>query len=160
MDNMVNIRGIDTAEYDIAFLLIRRVFMDCVQQDYAEEGTAYFLKHFVAPDSEYRQKVEAGQETVFGAYDDDRLIGVITVSEHGNISCAFVEKAYQRQGIGRMLFWHAKEVIEKSHTLPHEIKLNASPYAVPFYEALGFQKTGEQAEYHGMIYIPMALEVQ
>ena len=156
----MNIRRVELTEYDKVFSLISRVFTDCVRYDYSEAGAIYFLKHFVAPDSEYRQKVEAGQETVFGAYDDDRLIGVITVSEHGNISCAFVEKTYQRQGVGRMLFSQAKEVIENTHTPPHEIKLNASPYAVPFYEALGFQKTGEQAKYHGMVYTPMAQEVK
>ena len=106
------------------------------------------------------KRIESGQETAFGAYDEDHLAGVITVSEHGNISCAFVETEYQRQGIGRMLFLHAKDFIEKEHMPPYVIKLNASPYAIPFYEALGFRKTDDQTDYHGMIYTPMALRVQ
>ena len=129
--DVMNIKRIEPMECNMMFDLIRRVFMDCVQKDYTEEGTLYFIENFCTPDSAYGKKIESGQETAFGAYDEDHLAGVITVSEHGNISGAFVETEYQRQGIGRMLFLHAKDFI-----------------------------TGDQTEYHGMIYTPMALEVQ
>ena len=155
----MDIKRIESMDFNMMFDLIRREFMDCVRKDYTEEGTLYFIENFCTPDSAYGKKIESGQETAFGAYDDDRLAGVITVSEHGNISCAFVETEYHRQGIGRMLFLHAKDFIEKEQMPPYVIKLNASPYAIPFYEALGFRKTDDQAEYHGMVYTPMALEV-
>lgn len=155
----MNIKRIDPMEYNAMFDLIRRVFMDCVQKDYTEEGTSFFIENFCTPDSAYGKKIESGQETAFGAYDEDHPIGVITVSEHGNISCVFVKTESHRKGIGRMLFLHAKDFIENDHIPPYVIKLNASPYAVPFYEALGFRKTGDQAEYHGMVYTPMALEI-
>jgi len=36
-----------------------------------------------------------------------------------------------------------------------KITLNASPYAVPFYRAIGFKDLDEQQEYKGILYTPM-----
>ncbi len=38
-----------------------------------------------------------------------------------------------------------------------EVKLNASPYAVPFYYRMGFKAIGEQSSYKGILYTPMKI---
>ena len=39
----------------------------------------------------------------------------------------------------------------------HEIRLNASPYAVPVYLKMGFEAIGGPKNYQGIIYTPMRL---
>ena len=131
------------------FELIRDVFRTNVAPDWTSEGVSFFFEHFISENAYYREKVNRGEEACFGAYEDDRLVGVMTVSNHGNVSCAFVLPEYQRKGIGRKLFQRVCEHILDNQTVPFEIRLNASPYAVPFYQSLGFQPAGEQNEYHG-----------
>ena len=141
------------------FELIWDVFRINVAPDWTSEGTTFFFEHFISEKSDYREKVYRGEEMCFGAFEGDRLVGVMTVSKHGNISCAFVLPEHQKKGIGRKLFQRVCAHILDEQTDPFEIKLNASPYAVPFYRSLGFQPAGEQNEYHGMVSTPMVLHI-
>jgi hypothetical protein len=36
-----------------------------------------------------------------------------------------------------------------------KIVLNTSPYALPFYHAIGFKDLDGQQDFHGMLYTPM-----
>lgn len=148
-----------TGSFDEAFDLILHVFDACIKPDYTQEGEYFFVEHFVSGESEYRRKVEAGKETVFGALDEGKLVGVITISEHGNISCAFVDPAYHGRGIGKDLFQRAKAALDARNVGPYTIRLNTSPYAVPFYESIGFREMAAVTDYHGIISTPMAMEV-
>ena len=155
----MTIKTLDPKHYTAAFDLIWQVFREYVAPDWSQEGSDFFYEHFISEQSDYRKKVEGGDETCFGAYDEDKLVGVMTVSKHGNISCAFVLPGYQRKGIGRELFRHVCELILKDQSFPFEIKLNASPYAVPFYLSLGFKPAAEQNEYRGMVSTPMVMRI-
>ena len=155
----MNIRTIKPSEYREMFELIWDVFRIYVQPDWSSEGTTFFFEHFISENADYRQKVDRGEETCYGAFEGDKLVGVMTVSQHGNLSCAFVLPDYQRKGIGRALFQRVCEHIRAEHPLPFEIKLNASPYAVPFYRTLGFQAVAEKSEYHGMVSTPMVMRI-
>ena len=148
-----------TGPFDEVFDLILHVFDACIRPDYTQEGAVFFVEHFVSRESEYRRKVEAGKETVFGALDEGKLVGVITISEHGNISCAFVDPAYHGRGIGKDLFRLAKAALDARNVGPYTIRLNASPYAVPFYQSIGFREMAAVTDYHGVISTPMAMEV-
>lgn len=148
-----------TDSFDEVFDLILHVFNECIRPDYTQEGADFFVEHFISPDSGYRKKVEACKEIVFGALDGEKLVGVITISEHGNISCAFVDPSYHRRGIGKDLFRRVKATLDAKNMGPYTIKLNASPYAVPFYKAMGFGETGVATDYHGIISTPMAMAV-
>ncbi|MDE5680545.1 MAG: GNAT family N-acetyltransferase, partial [Lachnospiraceae bacterium] len=39
------------------------------------------------------------------------------------------------------------------------IKLNAAPYAIPFYHAIGFTDIGAESIYQGIRYTPMELQL-
>ena len=155
----MSIRIIKQSEYREMFDLIWDVFRTNVAPDWTSDGASFFFEHFISENAAYREKVNRGEETCFGAFEGDQLIGVLTVSNHGNISCAFVLPEHQRKGIGRELFQHACEYILNEQTVPFEIRLNSSPYAVPFYRSLGFQRIAEENEYHGMVSTPMVLRI-
>ena len=148
-----------TDSFDEVFTLIRRTFDICDRQDCTGDGADYFVSQFLSEGSTYRNKIEAGEETVMGAFEGGRLVGVITVSAHGNISCAFVDPEYQGRGIGKALFARAKEYLDEYFIGPYRIRLNSSPFAVRFYESLGFEKTGCADNFHGIISTPMAMDV-
>ena len=84
---------------------------------------------------------------------EDRLCGVLGIRDGQHLYHLFVPTAHHRRGIARQLWLHALA------TLPHSsnthITVNASPFALPAYERLGFQAMGARTEIHGVAFIPM-----
>ena len=90
---------------------------------------------------------------MYGAYWDSRLVGCLSISIHNTVSCVFVKREYQRKGIASILF---QSVIDELRNRGEKvIQLNASPYAVSFYHAIGFVDIGEETDYEGIRYTPM-----
>ncbi|MBL4733023.1 MAG: GNAT family N-acetyltransferase [Rhizobiaceae bacterium] len=59
----------------------------------------------------------------------------------GEINTFFIDPEWQRKGIGRLLW--AKILEQAEQTGLTKLTLDADPFAVPFYEALGFETVGE-----------------
>ena len=68
-----------------------------------------------------------------------------------------MDKNYNSKGIATKLF--SKVISELNQQVVERIELNASPYAVPFYHAIGFADIGEESIYHGIRYTPMRLQL-
>lgn len=62
-------------------------------------------------------------------------------SRSGEVHAFFIDPEWQRKGIGRLL-WQKLVERAKAKGLT-ELHLDADPFAVPFYKALGFRVTGE-----------------
>lgn len=148
------IRMVGPEELDRAFALIWDVFKQFVAPDYTQEGVDYFYSRFVAGQA-FREGFLNHTQTMYGSFDGDRLVGVLAISENHHVSCVFVDGAYHRKGIAAKLF--SRVISERKEQGAEQIRLNASPYAVPFYHALGFQDTGTEAVHHGIRYTPMEL---
>ncbi len=59
----------------------------------------------------------------------------------GEVHAFFIDPDWQRKGIGRLLW---QKLVEQAKAKQLEqLHLDADPFAVPFYEALGFEVTGE-----------------
>jgi Acetyltransferase (GNAT) family. len=87
----------------------------------------------------------------YGAYRDNKLVGVIaTRNDHHHIGLLFVDKSYQRKGIGRQLIQHILDMKDEE-----PITVNSSPYAHEFYKKLGFLDTSEEQITNGVRYYPM-----
>lgn len=134
--------------------VIWEVFQEFVASDYTREGIDCFYSEFIKSEK-FRKKFADGTEVMYGAYVDGELAGVLSISDLNTVSCVFVKGKYHRMGIGRKLFEIViKELKDRDAA---EIKLNASPYAVPFYHAMGFDDTGAESSYKGIVYTPMKL---
>lgn len=59
----------------------------------------------------------------------------------GEIHTFFIDPDWQRRGIGRLLWRKLAERAKEAGLA--RLRLDADPFAVPFYEALGFEVTGE-----------------
>ncbi len=89
--------------------------------------------------------------TIYGAFDHNKLIGVIATRNEGNhIALFFVDGKHQQKGIGRKLF---NTIIECCNS--NEITVNSSPYAKEIYHHLGFKDTDVEQAVTGIRFIPM-----
>jgi GNAT superfamily N-acetyltransferase len=87
---------------------------------------------------------------------DQQLVGIVALRDTTHLYHLFVDQAFQKQGLSRQLWLHAKEAsIAAGNHLG--ITVNASVYAVPVYERFGFAATGSRVETHGIAFLPMAL---
>jgi GNAT superfamily N-acetyltransferase len=124
--------------------LALRVFFEFVAPEFAPEGVAHFQK-FVA------DRKETEQLELYGAYVKGTIAGVIATGCRGkHISLFFVDKSFQRQGIGKRLF----ETVLK-HAKGEEITVHSSPCAVEIYRRLGFAATDGEQLVNGIRYTPM-----
>jgi len=140
----VEVKKIDDTQITNAIDLIWQTFLQFEAPDYSEEGVKSF--------QEFIENKEIVKTLEFwGAYDEERLKGVIATNENRkHICCFFVKAQYQRQGIGRKL-WNFLRENSSSKT----ITVNSSPYAVPVYHKLGFVDTDTEQLSDGMRYTPM-----
>ena len=131
-------------ERQSALELAWRVFSEYESPDYIPEGTEEFRK--CLHDEEYLAGIE-----YYGAFDGEKLIGTIGIRTDKNHICFFfVDGDYHRKGIGTGMF----QYLLKSYS-GKTITLNASPYGLPFYEAIGFVPTDEEKTVNGIRFTPM-----
>ncbi len=94
---------------------------------------------------------------MIGAYRDDKIIGILAISVRNHISLVFVDKNYHRKGIATALFNEIYNRVKLNNG--EKIKLNSSPYALPFYERVGFVATDIEQIRNGIRYTPMELSL-
>lgn len=152
---MIEIKIVEENELETGFQLIWRVFQEYVALDCQKNGINTFYQEFIK-NPKFHEKFKDGRETMYGAYIDKKLVGVLSIGKT-HISCVFVDGRYHRTGIGRELFQTVIKELKKNGL--REIKLNASPYAVEFYHKMGFHDIGKATEYQGIVYTPMKILV-
>lgn len=143
----VSIRELDGPEADAALELARRVFLEYEAPDYGPEGTEEFQRSLSDPSY-------VGILRIYGAYAGEIMAGMMATRLNGShLALLFVERAYQRRGIGRMLIDRARA--DCTHGC---LSVNASPYGAEFYHILGFTDTRPEQVTRGLRYTPMAWE--
>ena len=138
------IKKLAQSDMDDALKLVLNVFMMYEAPDYIDEGINTFRS--CIGNQDYIDSL-----TLYGAFDNNKVIGVIATRNEGNhIALFFVDGKYHRQGIGKRLF---NIVIENSTSI--KITVNSSPYAIEAYHHLGFIDTNIEQLTDGMRYTPM-----
>lgn len=92
----MEIRRIQGGELPAAMDLCRRVFLEFEAPEYPPEGVEAF-------DAYLANAEQVNSLTVFGAWEGSRPMGVLA-AEGSHIALFFVDPAFHRQGIGRLLF--------------------------------------------------------
>ena len=142
------IRALESQDMDNAIRLILDVFNEFEAPDYSEEGVREFY-------GSIRNDAFMNNLCFIGAFKDDELAGIIaTRNEGSHIALLFVDKKFQRQGIGRKLF----EFIRNS-CRAEKMTVNSSPYAVEIYHRFGFRDTGPEQTVNGLRFTPMELHI-
>ena len=145
----MSVKELNEQDMDEAIALVQRVFMEFEAPDYTQEGIDEFLRSV-------RDEVFIDKLRFYGAFISDELIGVIATGNEGShIALFFVDKKYQKQGIGHRLFETAKKNCHHSR-----MTVNSSPYAVAFYHRLGFTDADSEQTVNGLRFTPMELDMK
>lgn len=89
------------------------------------------------------------QNLTYVAVENDKLIGIISLSRGNHLSLLFVDSDHQGLGIGRKLF----ELID--NLVVGDIEVNSGLGAKTFYLTLGFEMIGELTKKDGILFYPM-----
>jgi GNAT superfamily N-acetyltransferase len=85
------------------------------------------------------------------AESEDELVGVVGMRNPSHLYHLFVDDRYQRQGLGRRLWEHAKTAAGN----PALVTVNSSLNAVAVYEHLGFVVAGPTRNVYEVLFVPM-----
>lgn len=130
--------------------LVSRVFDEFVASDFPQEGVDEF--HRYADADALAQRVGSG-ELVLVAEEEGRIVGMIELRGFGHIAMLFVES--RGKGIGRRLVGEALQICYERGVDPDRVTVNASRFAAPIYERLGFETEGPERTENGITYLPM-----
>lgn len=139
----MEIRKIRKDEIKVAIDLVWKTFLEYEAPDYTEEGIAEFKK--TIDDAKWIENRD-----FFGAFEGEKILGVIATKDFEHIALFFVDGEYHRQGIGRKLF---NKVCELNKTGVYTV--NSSPYAKIIYEHLGFECLDAEQCICGLRFYPM-----
>jgi GNAT superfamily N-acetyltransferase len=141
--------------------LVIRVFKEFIAHQYSQEGGREFLK-YVQPELFLRRSQK--NHFVLLATIHGKLVGMIEILNNRHVSLLFVDKRFQKRGIGRELLRRSLKICKLEIALKRspelqEVSVNSSPNAIQIYEKMGFhQKVSEQVK-NGIRFTQMVLEL-
>jgi len=156
MEASLYYRLMKSGEESAVCALVTHVFNEFVAPDYSDEGAEEFLK-YVEPNL----LLERSQEDhfVLVALLLEEIVGMIEVRDYGHISLLFVDKRFQRIGIGKELLRKSVEICYSHKPGLSQVSVNSSPYAVEVYKKLGFRQRGPRQTVKGICFDPMVLDL-
>jgi predicted N-acetyltransferase YhbS len=115
--------------------LVQASFRAHVGPDWGAEARETFVRETTSEKLSTRI-VEATYAAVYE--EDGHIVGVILLPRPTLVQLCFVAATHLRRGIGRALWDAARARLEASFPEVQTVELNASPYAVTAYTAMGF----------------------
>ena len=142
--NGITIRQItDETEINAAISLVLMIFEDTTAKIFDESGRQQFIS-FIRSET-VQESVKSGESVMYGAFDGDVPVGVITFRNRRHISLLFVSPGYHRRGIASALL----DTVKKNACFI--ITVNAAPTGCPFYKAMGFRPFSRERNSNGLI---------
>ena len=133
------IRPIDDADIPAAAALLRRAALDFILHESSPEDAAVFL---AGQDAAALRGFIASGFVYHVAIVDGALAGFIGVRGASHVYGLYVDRRFHRRGIARRLWETARAAaLAAMPDHPGVFTVNASNYALPWYEALGFVRT-------------------
>lgn len=146
------VRWAGAEEWTSAMNMIWKTFLKFEGNDYSPEGIRNFLDFIT--DEELLKSFLVGEYLLMVALDKGKIIGAASVRDGNHLSLLFVDEQYHRQGVGRALLEKLCKYL-KTEQGESYMSLKAAPFAVGFYERLGFEATGPEEHYAGIQVTPM-----
>lgn len=141
------VRWAKKEEWKPAMVMIWKTFLKYEGADYSEEGIRNFFE-FITDDGLYRAFL-SGRYQMMVAVDDGRVIGAGSIRNNNHLSLLFVDEEYQKRGVGRALLNSLCDYLQKEEG-EQLMSLQAAPYAVNFYQKLGFRVVRPEEEFSGI----------
>jgi ribosomal protein S18 acetylase RimI-like enzyme len=151
------IRPLDSADVPVLVpamaALLRSLALEFVVHESTPPGAAAFLAE---NDEHGIRGYLARGHACHVALDDERLAGFIAIRDNSHVFHLFVGTDWQRQGLARRL-WQAARAAAIARGGDGNFTVNASNYAVPAYERLGFVRVAPTQCVKGLSFNPMHL---
>lgn len=151
VDEVITLRPAVDADFPILATLLHALASRFITPGMAPEVAATFLRD--NDESALRVYGERGH-TVTVAEIDGVLAGFIAIRPPSHVFHLFVDARWHRRSVARALWEAARQ--EAAPGTPFTV--NASLFAVPVYQALGFRCDGAALNRHGVTYQPMLVE--
>lgn len=134
--------------------LVKDVFDEFEAPYYSKEGIENFYQF-----ASFENIKKCLQENlqIIVAKIQNKMVGMIAVRSYTHIAMLFVDKNFHRKGIAKNLVEKAKNYCEQYYENLEAITVNSSPYAVGFYEKMGFIKISDEQIVDGIKFTPMKL---
>ncbi len=145
-------RELQMEDLEETLKLVEKTFNEFEAPYYSEDGVNNFYKF---ANYENLKKQLDNNLKMMVATDYKKIIGIIAIKNNSHIAMLFVDKEYQKQGIGKKLIRVAKGEYNLNN---EDLTVNSSPYAVEFYKKIGFEKIEDEKEVDGIKFVPMKLE--
>jgi ribosomal protein S18 acetylase RimI-like enzyme len=133
------IRQMEDSDIPAAAALLRRTAEEFILHDATPEDAAVFLAG--QDEAALRGFVAAGY-VYHVALAGAELAGFVGVRGRTHVYGLYVDKRWQRRGVARRLWGTAlAAALDGATDHPRAFTVNASNYALPWYQALGFERT-------------------
>ncbi|MDA0285593.1 MAG: GNAT family N-acetyltransferase [Planctomycetota bacterium] len=127
---------------------IRNVIADAVQENVAssDDEAVFLIDDIDSSLSWWLKHKDSTQHLKFS--QDGRILGVILIKKHWNLTNLFVHPSHQGKGIGRALVLAGLEAC-RDRSPKGKLQVNSSANAVDFYKRLGFERAGPEIDRPG-----------
>lgn len=150
----MRIRPIEDGDVAAVARLLHDLARDFIVHESTPEGAATFLRE---NDAEAIRRYIALGHVYHVADADGEIAGFISVRDCSHLFHMFVGVQWQGQGVARRLWQVARaRAVESGGS--GAFTVNASNFAVPVYEAMGFVRTAPMQCLKGLYFNPMKLE--
>ena len=156
MPSPIVYRPMEPADAEAVSRLIVDVCTEVIEPEHTDEGRSEFLR-YVQPDALVERT--RSNHFVLVALARERPAGVIELRDNDHVSLLFVDTRHQCRGIARELLARALAVARPAKPGLDRVTVNTSRFGVPAYERLGFRQTGPERTVNGIVFIPMAHQI-
>jgi GNAT superfamily N-acetyltransferase len=153
MDSSIEVRDATVDDAPRISALLIALAEEFIVGEFSTEGRLHLLAHFGV--SEMETRLEAREYRFQVAEDGVVLAGVVGVRAATHLQYLFVARSHQRAGLARRLWELARLDAIRDGNAAGRFTVNASAYAVPAYERLGFRSVGPVKEANGVRFQPM-----
>ena len=136
--------------------MVIAAFDEFIAPDYTPEGIAEFHE-FAAPDAILARV--ARDHFVRVASADGAPVGMVEIRQNNHVALLFVDRAYQQHGVATHLLALGLADARTANPDLARVTVNSSRFGVQAYEKLGFRQTGPERTVNGIVFIPMAKQL-
>ena len=129
-----------------ASALVQRSFNTLTAPDWTPQACAVFLGE-TTPQALEGKLSECAYACAM--FDGEAMVGFLLMPHWSLLGMLFVHPDWLRRGIARTLWEAARAQVELQRPAVMTVELNATPYAVPFYESVGFAPISREFVYQG-----------
>ena len=147
------------SELNTTINLIKDVYDEFNRSDYEDDEIEKFY-NFI---EEYtiKEKLNSGEMIILVARTTyNQIIGAIAVSAENKVELLFIDKKFQRKGIGTNLLKYAINLCKYNDKFIQKIMVNSFLYSVEFYRKFGFEKMDDFDDNYENNYLPMVFYIE